>query len=217
MRKLRVRRDERGVTLIEVTLTMLILAILLTVAFDFLDRASLITVKTDAQSRAEDDTQRALRTVTQHLRGAAPITGACTGAGFPTSYSNCVRFDVPRVATTAGHCAVTKFVIGLADDGDATNPADERDLRVDRQEVTGASCSGPVTPPKTVVLARVVNDGTQPLFTYYGQDGNAIPATATASVPKAATVRVLLSVRYRAGSNPIVFTNSAALRNNISR
>ena len=215
--KLRIRRDERGVTIVEVTLTMLILAILLTVAFDFLDRASLIAVKTDAQSRAEDDTQRVLRTVTQHLRGASPITGTCTGAGFSTSYSNCVRFDVPRVATTTGNCAVTKFVIGLVDDPDLSAPADEKLLRVDRQEVTGSSCSGAVTPPATVLLERVVNDGTQPLFTYYGQDGNLIPATSTASVPKAATVRVTLSVRYRTGSNAIVFTNAAALRNNISR
>jgi type II secretory pathway pseudopilin PulG len=217
MRKLRRRGDECGMTLVEVTLTMLILAVVLFVAFDFLDRASIITVKTDAQARAEDDTQRALRTVTQHVRGALPITGTCTGAGFPTSYANCVRFDVPRVATTTGNCAVTKFVVGLVDDPDLSAPADEKLLRVDRQEVTGTSCSGPVTPPATVVLERVVNDGTQPLFTYFGQDGNAIPATSTASVPKAATVRVTLSVRYRTGSNPITFTNAAALRNNISR
>lgn len=213
------RRDEQGATIVEVTLTMLILAILLTVAFDFLDRASIIAVKTDSQGRAEDDTQRVLRTVTQHLRGALPITGPCSAAtdtatpSLPAGYNNCVRFDVPRSTSGLGTCARTEFVIALVGTGT------EKKLVYNRREFTGTTTctAGPLT-LRRVLLERVVNPSTAPLFTYYGSDGNAInTATAAASVPRAAQVLVTLHTRYRSGSKPIVLSSAAALRNNITR
>lgn len=226
--RFRLRRDESGVTIVEVTLTMLILAIVLTVAFDFLDRTSKITVKTDTHARAEDETQRALRTVTQHLRGALPITGACTTADFPTGYGNCVQFTVPRTTTASGTCNETRFVIGLVDDPSASAPADEKLLRIDRHEHSAmSSCplAAAAVPTssltKVYLVQRVVNNATsEPLFTYYNTEGQAISTTTAAgiaAVPKAATVKVSLHVRYRTGSPAISLDSSAALRNNIIR
>lgn len=214
------RSDERGVTLVEVTLTMLILSIILVVAFDFLDRTSSIAVKTDSHARAEDDTQRALRTVTQHLRGALPITGPCTSATdtatppLPAGYDNCVRFTVFRATSGVGRCDRSEFVIALVGTGA------EKQLVYNRQEFTGttAACTAGALSLRNRLLDRVVNESTLPLFTYYGSDGGVInTATAAASVPKAATVKVSLKVGYRTGSNPIFLESSAALRNNIKR
>lgn len=207
------QRDEAGITLVEVTLTMLILAIVFTIAFDFLDRTSTITARTDKHARIEDDTQRVLRTVTQHLRGAAPIDGTCTASGFSTSYQNCVRFTVKRATTGLDGCTSTKFSIGLVGTGT------EKNLVLNRTESTGAgtTCTDGTVNSK-VVLTRVVNDGTQPLFTYYGSDGTVIdPTLNPTSVPKATTVKVSLRVRYSDSSGPIVLDSSAALRNNITR
>lgn len=209
----RQRRGEDGMTLVEVTLTMLILSIVLVMAFDFLDRTTNITVNTEKQAIAEDDTQRVLRTVTQHIRGALPITGTCTTAGYSTSYDNCVRFTVPRGLAGIGSCARTEFVIGLVGTGA------EKQLMYNRQEFTGStSCTpGPLS-SRVLLLGRVVNTSSQPLFTYYGIDGNQIStAAAPASVPKAATINVNLHVRYRTGRNAITMTSAAALRNNITR
>jgi Tfp pilus assembly protein PilW len=217
LREVREHRDEQGVTLAEAAVTLLILSIVFIIVFDFLDRTSNLTVRTDTQARAEDESQRAMRTVTQHLRGARPITGTCNTAGFPTGYSDCIRFEVPRGVSTGATCALrTGFVVGLVDDPDVTAPADEKLLKMIRQEFTGATCAGG-TPRTETLLARVVNDGTQPLFTYFASNGNNIPATSVTAVPNATTVRVTLSTRFRTGSAPIVFTNAAALRNNITR
>lgn len=209
----RLPRDEAGVTIVEVTLTMLILAIVLTVAFDFLDRATVIATRTDAQAQAEGDTQQALRTVTQHLRGAFPIVGTCNTVGYPTTYENCVRFEVPRAVSAQGSCAnKTVFVIGLVADP-TPKVVGEKLLVYDRQEHTGTTtCTTATNLSKRVLLRRVANATTQPLFTYYGSDGN-----AAAAVPAAATVKVTLHVRYRTGSDAIVMSSSAALRNNITR
>ena len=211
----RIRSDEKGMTLVEVSLTMLILAILLIMAFDFLDRTTKITVSTDTHARAEDNTQRVLRTVTQHIRGAFPIEGTCTTSGYSTSYSNCVRFSVPRNESGFGGCTRTEFVIGLVDAPDPA-PVDEKLLAYDRVEHAGTSCGAGALTGKRLLLDRVVNDPTtEPLFTYYTAAGN--PTTAAASIPSAATVVVNLRVRHRTGSNPIVLSSSAALRNNITR
>lgn len=218
----RVRVDQGGVTLVEVSLTMLILSILLVMSFDFLDRTTKIAMSTDAHARIEDDTQRALRTVTQHLRGAYPIEGTCNTSGYSTSYANCVRFSVPRNQSGFGGCARTEFVIGLVP-SPAGSPTDERRLAFDRAERTSASCAVGALTQQRLLLGRVVNNPTthatpQPLFRYYGADGVEInPASAPASVPKAATVTVNLHVRYQTGLNAIVMTSSAALRNNITR
>ncbi|HEX2040135.1 MAG TPA: prepilin-type N-terminal cleavage/methylation domain-containing protein [Acidimicrobiales bacterium] len=206
-------RDESGITLVEVTLTMLILSIVLVMAFDFLDRTTNITVKTETHARTEDDTQRVLRTVTQHIRGALPITGTCTTAGYATTYDNCIRFTVPRGVSGIGSCARSEFVIGLVGTGT------EKKLMYDRRDFTGStSCTAGPLSSQVLLLDRVVNTSLQPLFTYYASDGSQINTTSSAaSVPNAATVNVNVRVRYRMGSNPIVMTSSAALRNNITR
>jgi Tfp pilus assembly protein PilV len=212
---LRQRRDEAGVTLVEVSLTMLILAIVMTVALDFLDRTSEITVRTDLNARTEDDVQRTLRTVTQHLRGAAPIEGTCTAAGFATTYDKCVTFSVKRITSGYQGCAATRYSVGLVGTGA------EKNLVIEETQRTGTapSCSDvPGSTRRSTLLTKVVNDSTQPLLTYYGPDGSVVDAVATpANVPKATTVKVGVHVRHSTKAASIVMESSAALRNNIVR
>ena len=211
-------RDERGFTIVEVTLTLLILSIVLMVAFEFLDRASIMTYRADAHASAEDATQKVLRTVTQNLRGAHPIGAACTTDGLspalPTSYGDCVRFTVRRTESGIDTCARTEFVYALV--GTAPN----RTLIQRRQEYTGTTtttCTPGPAGNRLVLLQKVANTTTQPLFSYYAGNGTAIATSSAAAVQAASSVKVTLAVTFRTAAQPLVLTSSAALRNNVTR
>lgn len=217
-------KDEEGFTLVEVTLTLLILSIVMMLAFDFLDRASMLTMRTQANAQTEQDAQLALRTVTEHLRGASPIGDVCTSTtdtpttqapgNLPTNYTDCVRFTVPRTTTQLDTCAKTDFVFAIVGTGDS------RKLIENRRETTGTSTACTTGPwrNRRILLDKVANStGSHPLFVYYDGNGQKINPSDAAAVKKAASVRVLVAVRFSAKAKRSVFTSSAALRNNVSR
>lgn len=219
--------DERGFTIVEVTLTLLILSIVMMLAFDFLDRASILTMRAQANAQTEQDAQLAMRTVTEHLRGASPIGDPCTTATdtpttqapgtLPTSYTDCVQFTVRRTTTGMDTCAKTDFVFAIVGTGD------KRKLIENRRETTGtgttaATCTTGPWRNRRILLDKVANSaGVHPLFVYFDGNGQAISPTDTAAIKRAASVRITLAVRFNAKANRSVFTSSAALRNNVSR
>jgi prepilin-type N-terminal cleavage/methylation domain-containing protein len=212
--------SEAGVTLVEVLVTMLVLSVVLVIGFDFLDRASLLTARTEAHSRVEDEAQKALRLLTQHVRGAHPIGDPCTtttdslSPSFMPGYANCMRFSVKRTTTGLDACARTEFVYGIV------GTSSPRTLVQRRAEYTGTvtNCPAPPAAQRLTILGNVVNDpSSQPLFTYYAADGTAIATSNTAAVKKASSVKVTLAVRYRKNADPIVLSSTAALRNNVDR
>lgn len=214
------RHDEAGVSLVEVVLTCLILGIVMGVAFNFLDRASILTARTQAQAQVEDDAQRALRIVTEELRGALPIGSACTTTitftqgTAPAGYDNCVQFTVLRSTTSLDPCPKTMFVYALVGTGTS------KKLMERRMEYTGtATC--PASPSSTrdlVILENVVNTTTQPLFTWYRSDGSAInTASAATAVPDASSVKLSIHTTFRNNATTLSFSSVAALRNNINR
>jgi prepilin-type N-terminal cleavage/methylation domain-containing protein len=212
--------EEAGFTLVETLLTLLILSIVMTVAFNFLDRSSILTYRADAHSRAEDEVQRVLRTVTENVRGAAPIGNACTTATdsesppFIAGYDNCTQFTVLRTSTGIDSCARTEFVYGIV------GSSAPRQLVERRREYTGTttSCTAGPLGFRRLLLSDVMNDTTlEPLFTYYAGDGTKIATSSAAAVVKAATVKVTIVARYRKGAPNLTISSSAALRNNISR
>ncbi|MBW3668158.1 MAG: prepilin-type N-terminal cleavage/methylation domain-containing protein [Actinobacteria bacterium] len=223
MRRLfdRAERDERGFTITEVTLTLLILSIVLMVAFDFLDRASILTMRADAHGRAEAEVQTAMRVVSQNVRSASPVGEPCTSttdtppageSALPAGYADCMQFTVRRTTTALDTCARTEFLYALVPVSGSTT----RKLVENRREYTGttASCTQGPLRQRRVLLERVANTTpAQPLFAYYGSDGAAIPTSDTAAIKKASSVRMTLAVRFQQSADPIVLTSSAALRN----
>lgn len=219
--------DERGFTIVEVTLTLLILSIVMMMAFDFLDRASILTMRAQANAQSEQDAQLALRTVTEHLRGASPIGDPCTSTtdtpttqapgNLPTNYTDCVQFTVHRTTTGMDACAKTDFVFAIVGTGDT------RKLIENRRETTGtgttaATCTTGAWRNRRILLEKVGNStGVHPLFVYYDGGGQTINPSDTAAVKKAASVRITLAVRFNAKAKRSIFTSSAALRNNVSR
>lgn len=226
-------RDQRGFTITEVSLTLLILSVILVATFDFLDRASIMTFRADAHGRAETETQQALRLLTQHSRGAQPIGNPCTAATdtppaategltqgtLPAGYGNCMQFTVPRTTVGLDTCAKTDFVYALVPVRNASATVVDTYLVENRRETTGTSgsCTVGTWRARRVLLQKVANDGTQPLFTYYATDGSPIAVSNTAAVKRASSLRVTLAYKYRQAAPPLVITSNVALRNNVTR
>jgi prepilin-type N-terminal cleavage/methylation domain-containing protein len=221
----RVRRDESGFTFTEVMITLLILGIVMALAFDFLNRASFLTIRTQANAQSEQDAQLALRIVTEHLRGASPIGAPCVPGmevpatltpPLPAGYANCIRFEVKRTTTGLDTCARSEFVYALVGSGNTQK------LIENRREYTGTgttapSCNAGSWRNRRVLLQKVANTASEPLFSYFSATGSPIAVTDTAAVKKAGSVRLTLAVRFKTVAKRAVFTSSAALRNNVAR
>jgi type II secretory pathway component PulJ len=213
----RARRNEDGVTLIELAVVMMLMTIVAAMLLGFLVSVFRVSTRATNNSEAEKSISLALRPVTQNIRGTAtidtvyPSSSSCTSGGsYPTGYTNCLSVTVLRPAAGQLTCRKSVFTYGLKSDGI---------LREDRTDyaLVGANCTATSTYTGRPLLQNIVN-GAQPLFTYFDRFGNQLdPAAAgQTSLPftDAVTIRVALSVRYQTGSPLLTYTSDLALRNN---
>lgn len=203
-------RDESGMTLPEVAVVSFILSIVVLMMFAFLDQVTRLSVRTDRQAEAEAESQLALRIATQNIRGALPVS-QCTGDGvspaLPSSYSDCVKVRVSRSTAGIVACPYTDYVYALVDYSGV------KKLVENRQDV---SCTGAVSGARLrrVLIDNVVNTAGEPLFTYYRDNGTTIPATDTAAVPAASSLRLALKVNSSPNAPALSFASIVAPRNN---
>lgn len=92
----RMKRDEQGMTVAELAVVLLILSLVTLSILGFLDQVTSVTAQTTGNTQAEVEGQGALRTISQDLRAANPVTGTC-GPG----YATCISFEVPRPGPSA--------------------------------------------------------------------------------------------------------------------
>ena len=207
----RLRDDESGLTVPELAVVTFILSIVVVVMFGFLDQVTSLSARTDRQAEAESSTQLAMRVATQNIRGALPMS-PCASDGatpaLPTSYANCVNVRVTRGNTGVGACPYSDYVYAVVDYSGV------KKLIENRREV---SCAGTVSNARVrrVLLENLANAGaTEPLFTYYRDNGTVIPATDLTTVPQASSIRMLVKVRYSAKAPSLSFASVVAPRNN---
>lgn len=213
---MRIRSDESGTTLVELTVVLFLLSLVSVMLFGFLWSVYGTTSRTTSDTETEKAIQLALRPVTEDVRSAAtiattyPVTTSCTAGSYPTGYGNCLAITIARPAANQLQCPKSVIVYGLRSDGI---------LREDRtdSDVVGGVCSVVRSYSGRVLLKNVVTGGT-PLFTYFDAFGNQLNPNAsgqtTTPFAAAVTVRVSLNVRYRAGSPLLRYTSDLALRNN---
>jgi len=205
------RRDDDGFTVIELAVTLLLLSIVSAMLFGFLDSTSSATARITLHTRTQRDGELAMRTITQDLRAASPITSAPCG-----SYNSCVAFSVQRATQTGHDCE--KTVIGYA----LASGVLRRSLV--ENTWTGSSCAVTRTITNLPILTSVVNatvSPVTPLFVYYDNKGAVLdPATQAATLVKkpsqggTASIKVTLVVRYKTSAPPLTLSSLAALRNN---
>lgn len=207
------RRGDDGFTVGEVVITVMILSIVLIIMFNFLTHATNVTARAEANSRAEQAAQLALREATTELRAMDPDTvTTCSGAGVPTSLSDCIRFTINRNSTGLANCPRTDVSVMLY--GTAPN----RRLRVDRQEYRNVNCSSPEAKHTRYIADDVSNTSSESPFTYYAADGSVLnPAAAGFTFTGVDSLRLRLFVDYRNEAGRLEFRTVVALRNNNTR
>lgn len=213
----RIRRNEDGVTLIELAIVLMLTSIVATMLVGFLGSVFRVSTRATNASETQKSITLTLRPVTQNIRGTAsvatvyPSTTSCTAAGsFPTGYPNCLQVTVLRPVAGQLSCPKSVFTYGLKSDGIL------REDRTDYGMVSG-SCAVTTSYTGRPLLTNIVN-GAQPLFTYFDRFGNQInPAASgqtTAPFTTAVTIRVTLNVQYQTGTPLLSYTSDLALRNN---
>lgn len=207
-------RKEDGFTVTELMVVLGLLSIVTLLMFTFLAGTSQHVVRTDANSRAEDDAQLLLRSLSEDVRSLSeisstyPSSGSCpTGGTFAspyTGYKNCISFTILRPNSTVPDCPRTEVVYGIVG----------AELRSDRRELqlSGGSCVVGTTTTKKVVLDKV-NNGTTPLFQYLSSDNQDLIA-AGLDPANATSVKISVKKRYSNTSGvTLSFSQIVALRN----
>lgn len=193
----RIRRDERGFTLIELTVTAAVLVIATFGLFSFLDGTTNVTSRVGKNVTREEDLQIALRTITSDLRSSENVT-ACSSI----DYRTCVTVDIPRAEGSAS-CPAKTLSYWLA----------SSTIYESRVDYSSACASTTVWTNRTL-LTGVTSTGT--IFTYYDENGTAInPLTNASSIPSAASIAVSLAISQGNANAPnLTLRGVAALRNN---
>ena len=205
------RRDERGFTLTELSVVMLIGSIVTFIGLNFLDNTSLVVSRSSARVRTEADARLAMRAVLQDIRAAQniattyPSTATCPSATtYPSGYASCLRFSVLHTTAAGAACPYSQITYGV-------NGGVLREDRVDYD----VNCVAKTVLTGKVILKDVTN-AARPLFTYADQYGNRLStSTSTAAQFAAAgTVNVQLYLQFQTRAPEMSIFSAAALRNN---
>lgn len=213
----RCRRDEQGVTLLELVVVVLLLGIVGTILLNFLDNTTSVTARATSNVVKENEGRQAMRELTQDVRAANKIASsapsgdpACPASTFPSypgSYKTCLRFEIQRSVDATQACPKSVITYGLAN-------GVLRKSRIDY----AANCST-ITRQVTgrTVATGVRNAAATPLFEYFNSANQPITGTASTDIPlyvKAASIRVNLLLQYKKNAPDINITSAVALRNN---
>lgn len=212
----RARRNEDGVTLIELAVVVFLMSIVATILLTFLSTVMHVTTRASNESETQKRIALALRPATENIRGTAsiatvyPTTSSCAASSYPIGYANCLQVTVLRPMPGQLTCRRSVFTYGLKSDGI---------LREDRTdyELNGGTCVVTASYAGRPLLSNIVN-GSQPLFTYFDRFGNQLDPNASGqtAIPftHAVTIRVTLNTQYQSGSPLLSYTSDLALRNN---
>lgn len=203
--------DESGFSLPELLVVVMITGIVMVALFSTLTSVTQATARTDSRTQTLADARRAIETITRDLRAANPIDDLTP----VTAYDNRVQFSV-YCRTGSADCSGNLRSVRYEVSGQRL------------QRIVGASTSPLLQPQGTSSLppnlrrGAVLNDASQPVFTYFREDGQQLETTGANAAPStsfrdcAKTVRVHLRVRAEA-NNPSAVVNmrtEVALRNN---
>lgn len=220
-------KNEDGFTLIEVLVTGAVMVLVAFATLQFFDSTTNLSTRTNRNIEAEKDAEIALKSMTQDIRGANPIsatyptTSSCAaGLSFSTGsgYPNCLRFVVTHSANANQFCIDAEVGRVAAPYTRHTYGLVGQSVLHDRTEYN-ADCSVDTARSATglVVITSVVNasqPGAPPLFRYYNRQGAQITTTTATNVVNAATVHVDLVIQYRETAPLLKLTSVASLRNN---
>lgn len=201
---------EEGFTVVELAVAILLLSLVSFMLLNFLDSTTKLTNRASLHSQAEQDARLAMRTITQDLRSANPITGSpCTGG-----LKDCISFEVQQPTRADRTCEKTTFTYSVVS-GNLTRTSTVT-------KWASSACAAPTTSTYPL-LGSVVNTSVTPavaMFTYYDRNGAVLPPTDAATILRkpsaggAASIKVSFVVRFQAKAPELRLSGSVSLRNN---
>jgi prepilin-type N-terminal cleavage/methylation domain-containing protein len=221
MRRQQRRRDERGMTLVELMVVLMMTSIVSALVYAVLIDSTKVAARADNSTRAENSGRLALRAMSQDIRAAVQIRGASsttactTGLTYPAGFTTCVGFLVPHeVSASAATTTVAPGTKPIACPySNITYGLTAGVIREDRTDYN-ASCTATSSFTGKTVLAGVDNTAAQALFTFYDTYGNRLGVSDTvAAYQEAGSVLVQVYLNYQKGAPDISLMTTAALRN----
>jgi len=201
-----VTREERGFTLIELSVTMAVMTVVSVILLTVLGQTSSVVVHSSGEVQAENNAQLTMRTMTEDIRAArnlsftSSISGACPGA---SAAGNCLSFTVLRDSYSPSYPNCQSLITyGLVSD---TDPSSLTGWKVAR---TGTTINCPANSP-TATSTLLTNLGGTALFNYYDGGGNVL----TSGQGQAKSIGITLTVSYATRTSPLTLTSYVALRN----
>jgi len=215
------RHDERGMTLVELMVVLMMTSIVSALVYAVLIDSTKVAARADNSTRAENSGRLALRAMSEDIRAAVQIRGATsttactTGLTYPAGFTTCLGFLIPH-ATSAS--ATTTTVAGgtkpiACPYSNITYGLKAGVIREDRTDYN-ASCAATSSFTGKTVLASVDNTAAQWLFTFYDTYGNRLGASdAVTAYQVAGSVSMQVYLNYQKGAPDISLMTTAALRN----
>jgi prepilin-type N-terminal cleavage/methylation domain-containing protein len=221
MRLMLRRRDECGMSLIELMVVLMMTSIVSALVYAVLIHSTQVAARADNSTRAENNGRLALRTISEDIRAAVQIrastsTTACpTGLTYPAGFASCVGFLVPH--TVSASATTTTIAAGATPIAcpysNITYGLTSGVIREDRTDYN-ASCVATTWVAGKTILSGIDNTSAQALFTFYDTFGNRLGASnAVADFQKAGSVTMQVYLNYQKGAPDISLMATAALRN----
>jgi prepilin-type N-terminal cleavage/methylation domain-containing protein len=222
MRLWRRRRDERGVTLIELVIVTAMMSIVSIMVYTVLIDSTQTAARADNSTRAENNGRLALRTISEDLRSAVQIrasssTTACpTGLSYPAGFTSCIGFLIPH--EVSANATTTTIAAGAAPIGcpysNITYGLKSGVLLEDRTNYNDSCVATSVVTGRTILTGIDNSSSSLPLFTFYDTFGNQLgTANTVADFQRAGSVSIQIALTYQKGAPDIALMTTAALRN----
>lgn len=214
-------RSDDGFTMVELLVVVLLMSFVGAMMIGFLDNTTNITAKVDDHVEAERDAIVALRRLSQDVRSANPILVTTTApVGLPKcpsayaalTYGNCLELIVSKNLDLSGAtvCDVDVRRRVALPFRRVVFRLEGSNVLEDRYEHT-TSCTSPSSTSLARPVLSEVSNGATPLFTFLNGAGS--PIALNQPITTVASVRINVTIAYRAGSAPLHLSSVASLRN----
>lgn len=202
------KRDERGVSLIEVLVAIILFGIFSTIVTATVIQGLKTTRTSGAGVISESQLNDALGRIAGDVAISDPILYTTTGTGF--AKNGPTVDDVTLQTVRQGKCTRVRYWV------DSTNPADKA-LKSTTQTYPTSTCPDPRLADTTVAATTktIVDDltNTDPVFTYYTKTNGVLSAPLTRNATaQIARVQIAVAAAVRERPNGVRLTTSVAPR-----
>jgi hypothetical protein len=182
---MRIFADKKGFSLLEITVIMAIFVTMMIIGSDFVIQGLKSTTFGYEQDEAIQNSRRALNTMTEEIREAAP---AANGDYLINTVGTSTLIFYSNVDSDSYTEKIRYFVVGTY-------------LHRGVTKATGSPLSYPAGNESVTLVAKYLNNGSLPIFAYYDTD-NSLIASASSSIVAIRLIHVSLKINVTPNRAP---------------